>query len=44
MSVTEEIKTRLQALSETDLPALRKQLDSAGVPWTPGRSVPGSDR
>ena len=36
-----EVKTRLQEIHDTELPALRKQLDDAGVPWTPGRGVPG---
>jgi photosystem II stability/assembly factor-like uncharacterized protein len=27
----------LRGLVETDLPALEKKLDAAGVPWTPGR-------
>ena len=26
-----------------DLPALEAKLDAAGVPWTPGRGVPGSE-
>jgi hypothetical protein len=25
---------------DRDLPALEQKLDDAGVPWTPGRSVP----
>jgi len=36
-----EVKTRLQEIHDTGLPALRRQLDEAGVPWTPGRGVPG---
>jgi photosystem II stability/assembly factor-like uncharacterized protein len=36
-----EVKTRLQQIHDSELPALRKQLDEAGVPWTPGRGVPG---
>ena len=35
------IRERLQAINENDLPALRRDLDEAGVPWTPGRAVPG---
>jgi hypothetical protein len=36
-----DVKTRLQGIHVTGLPALRQQLDEAGVPWTPGRGVPG---
>ena len=36
-----EVKSRLQEIHDTELPALRRQLDEAGVPWTPGRGVPG---
>ncbi len=36
-----EVKARLQEIHDTELPALRRQLDEAGVPWTPGRGVPG---
>jgi len=36
----EEIRTRLDRIYDTELPALRRQLDAAGVPWTPGRGVP----
>jgi len=35
------IKAALQRIFDTDLPALRKAMDEAGVPWTPGRGVPG---
>lgn len=35
------IKTALDRIFNTDLPALRKAMDEAGVPWTPGRGVPG---
>jgi photosystem II stability/assembly factor-like uncharacterized protein len=35
------IKSALKRLFDTELPALRKALDDAGVPWTPGRGVPG---
>jgi len=37
------IKAALDKIYGTELPALRKALDDAGVPWTPGRGVPGSD-
>jgi hypothetical protein len=36
-----EVKARLQQIHDSELPALRMQLDDAGVPWTPGRGVPG---
>jgi hypothetical protein len=32
------VKAGLNQLMLTDLPALRAELDEAGVPWTPGRS------
>ena len=35
------IKATLNKIFNTELPALRKALDEAGVPWTPGRGVPG---
>lgn len=38
-----DIKTALDRIYSTKLPALRKAMDEAGVPWTPGRGVPGSD-
>ena len=34
------VKAALKRIFETELPALRKALDDAGVPWTPGRGVP----
>jgi len=34
------VKSRLDQLTERVLPALRNDLDAAGVPWTPGRGVP----
>jgi hypothetical protein len=37
------IKTALKRIFDTELPALRKAMDEAGVPWTPGRGVPGED-
>jgi len=38
------IKTALQRIFDTGLPALRKALDQAGVPWTPGRGVPAKSQ
>ena len=35
------LREQLTQLVDTDLPALEAQLDAAGVPWTPGRGVPG---
>jgi photosystem II stability/assembly factor-like uncharacterized protein len=35
------VKARLQQLSEGEMPALRRDLNAAAVPWTPGRGVPG---
>ena len=32
-----ELKTALDQLVGSDLPALEKQLDAAGVPWSVGR-------
>ena len=37
----EALHTELAQLIETDLPALGAKLEAAGVPWTPGRGVPG---
>ncbi|HET6563953.1 MAG TPA: hypothetical protein VFG52_00965 [Xanthomonadales bacterium] len=34
-----ELSQRLVEISRQELPALRLQLDDAGVPWTPGRVV-----
>jgi len=34
------ITKALERIFNTDLPALRKAMDDAGVPWTPGRGVP----
>jgi photosystem II stability/assembly factor-like uncharacterized protein len=39
----DEVERGIRRVSEVDLPDLRKGLDQAGVPWTPGRSVPGKD-
>jgi hypothetical protein len=36
----EPVKTAIRRIGDTDLPALRRGLDEAGVPWTPGRGVP----
>ncbi|MBT8063289.1 MAG: glycosyl hydrolase, partial [Gammaproteobacteria bacterium] len=37
------VRDRLDKVVDEDLPALREQLDEAGVPWTPGRGVPAGD-
>jgi photosystem II stability/assembly factor-like uncharacterized protein len=37
------IKADIQRINDTDLPALQAELNQAGVPWTPGRGVPGRD-
>jgi hypothetical protein len=36
------VESGLQRIVDTEMPALRKGLDQAGVPWTPGRGVPGT--
>jgi photosystem II stability/assembly factor-like uncharacterized protein len=36
----EAVKARMNQLADSTLPALRGELDAAGVPWTPGRGVP----
>ena len=45
LEITEQgfanIKSALNRIFNTDMPALRKAMDDAGVPWTPGRGVPG---
>ncbi len=38
-----EVKASLDRVFATELPALRKALDNAGVPWTPGRGVPAGN-
>jgi hypothetical protein len=38
----EEVKQGLEQLIEVDLPAFEERLEAAGVPWTPGRGVPGT--
>ena len=35
-----ELRDQLTRLVDTDLAALERKLDAAGVPWTPGRGVP----
>jgi hypothetical protein len=35
------VKSRIKSITDSELPDLRRQLDEAGVPWTPGRGVPG---
>jgi len=37
------IRTALDRIFSTDMPALRKDMDDAGVPWTPGRGVPSNN-
>ncbi|MGK2927359.1 MAG: hypothetical protein ACSLE2_17220, partial [Lysobacterales bacterium] len=36
------VKTEIARITNDALPALRSDLDAAGVPWTPGRGVPGT--
>ena len=36
-----ELKRELELLVDKELPKLERKLDEAGLPWTPGRSVPG---
>jgi hypothetical protein len=36
-----ELKRDLDRLVETELPDLERRLDESGVPWTPGRNIPG---
>jgi hypothetical protein len=38
-----DIKAGIRRISEVEMPALREELNNAGVPWTPGRGVPGQD-
>lgn len=38
-----EIEAGIRRISDVDLQNLREGLDQAGVPWTPGRGVPGKD-
>ena len=37
------IKSALDRIFGSDMPALRKAMDEAGVPWTPGRGVPAGN-
>ncbi|MEE8523698.1 MAG: glycosyl hydrolase [Thermoanaerobaculia bacterium] len=37
-----EVRRRLHQLIDVDLEALEQKLEAAGVPWTPGRGVPGT--
>jgi photosystem II stability/assembly factor-like uncharacterized protein len=34
------VKAEIARVNDETLPALRRDLDAAGVPWTPGRAVP----
>ena len=36
------VRGQLDALIRVELPALERELDRAGLPWTPGRATPGS--
>lgn len=36
-----DVKAELRQVLETQLPAIRSELNDAGVPWTPGRGVAG---
>jgi hypothetical protein len=37
------VKERIARINDEEVPELRRQLDAAGVPWTPGRGVPGEN-
>ncbi|MEJ2086460.1 MAG: hypothetical protein P8Y44_12410, partial [Acidobacteriota bacterium] len=37
-----EVRSALAQLVDIDIPAFEAKLEAAGVPWTQGRSVPGS--
>ena len=37
-----ELAAAVDEIVSVDLPALEADLDAAGVPWSPGRGVPGS--
>jgi hypothetical protein len=39
----ESVKGVINRIVTEDMPALRAQLDAAGVPWTPGRGVSSGD-
>jgi hypothetical protein len=36
----EALLPRLRQLIEVDLPKLEKEMEAAGAPWTPGRTLP----
>jgi photosystem II stability/assembly factor-like uncharacterized protein len=38
-----EIADSIRQITDVRMPALRQELDQAGVPWTPGRGVPVKD-
>lgn len=38
----DEFKDQLSQIVDTELPELERRLDEAGLPWTPGRSIPGN--
>ncbi|MEQ8767087.1 MAG: glycosyl hydrolase, partial [Planctomycetota bacterium] len=38
------VKDDIRSLVETDVEELKKKLDAAGAPWTPGRQIPAIDR
>ncbi len=37
------LRPEIDRLIDTELPALERKLDEAGVPWTPGRGVPSGN-
>ena len=37
----EELRQKLDGMISDELPALVERMDAAGVPWSPGRGVPG---
>jgi hypothetical protein len=37
------IQSELRQLLEVELPALEEKMEAAGVPWTPGRALPGAE-
>ena len=37
----DELRSELNKVVRTEIPELEDRLESAGVPWTPGRAVPG---
>jgi photosystem II stability/assembly factor-like uncharacterized protein len=37
----DELRRDLNQLIEVDLPTLEEKMEAAGLPWTPGRGVPG---